>query len=61
MRPRETHFEQVPIAIVEAVLDETTASGTVKKKSPGQIPARKFPPPAANPKQNGDTPSKGRQ
>jgi len=61
MRTRETHYEQVPIEIVEAVLDESTAPGTVRKKLPGQVPAVKRSPKTETQEQTRFGTSKGPQ
>jgi hypothetical protein len=59
MRNRETHFEQIPIAVAEAVLRETTAAATRFKKSPARAPAAGQSE-TAFAKNEKSTPSKGR-
>ena len=39
MRNRETYFEQVPIAMVETVLQQAAALAEELEKTPAQVPA----------------------
>lgn len=59
MRNNETHFEQVPIEIVQSIIQQDAALGKMPRKSSVLVPAperqalRKFPKPKKN------IPSKG--
>ena len=59
MRNNETHFEQVPIEIVESIIQQDAALGRISRKSYALVPVperqalRKFPKPKKN------IPSKG--
>jgi hypothetical protein len=59
MRNRETHFEQVPIEVVETVLRQARVLARMLEKSPAPLSALERQAVAEFPKQRGKYPSKG--
>ncbi len=59
MRNGETHFEQVPIEVVETVLRQATALARMLEKSPAPLSALERQAIAEFPKQRGSTCPRG--
>jgi hypothetical protein len=60
MRKRETHFEQVPIEVVETVLLKAVALERIPEKSPAPVSTPKRPSISVAPGQQKNAPSKGK-
>jgi hypothetical protein len=59
MRNGETHFEQVPIEVVETILRQATAPARMPEKSPAPVSAPERQAPAEFLKQEERTPCNG--
>jgi hypothetical protein len=59
MRNRHTHFEQVPIEVVETVLQKAAAVESLHENSPAPVPAPQIPAVAESLKKEKTTPSRG--
>ena len=59
MRYRRTHFEQVPIAVVEAILRQGSEPETILETMPAQIPVSKRVAISKVSKHKSNTPAKG--
>ncbi len=58
MRYRRTHFEQVPISVVEMVLRQDSETETILEKMPAHIPALKRGAISRVPKHKSNSPEK---